>query len=116
MKQTHHATFVRFRSTNGSLLVHKKLRPSLVRDAKKADITLTDVVVEILSERYGGSYEPTGRTYSWTKPSPQHDIMNIRLPLALWKKLRRAGENSGRGDIGEIRYALCDHYGLKIPA
>lgn len=93
--------------------MHKDLRARLVAEALERGSNLTDVVVEILGERYKVPASlPSGRK---TAPRSDSDILKILLPVKLWKAIRKAADRAGRRDMDEVRHALCDHYGLAMP-
>lgn len=113
VKSTHRVVYVRLQSTTGAWLVDPELRPRLVADATAQRTNLTDVAGAILAARYGVPYEPGGRK---TDPMAAHAVLNMRLPRPLVAKLRRAAERSGRSDMDEVRHALSEHYGLRMPS
>lgn len=106
-------TLVRLRSKNGPWLAHPDLRKRLVADATKQGTTLTEVATKILADRYGVKYEPNGRA---SDPSVSQELLNVALPPKLIEKVKVAAGRAGRSRWqDELRWALCAHYGLRVP-
>lgn len=89
------------------------LRPLLVLDAQTLETNLTEIVVSILGQRYGVPFEPSSRR---TSPSSDSDVINMRLPMRLWKAIRKSADKAGRRDMDEVRHALSEHYRLPVPS
>lgn len=105
--------FVRLRTKHGAWLVHPSLRKRLVADAAATGTNLTEVVVKILSDRYGVAYEPSGPA---TAPRKDQDVLNVRVSTKLATKIKDVANRSGRRRwLDEVRAALCEHYGLRVP-
>lgn len=108
-----HQAWVRFRSlSTGEWLVHPDLRTRLIEDAERHGTNLTDVALAILSDRYKIPHQQSSRR---TVPRADGDFLNMRVPVRLWKAIRAAANRSGRKDMDELRFALCSHYGLRVP-
>lgn len=112
-RKTHHVAYLRLRSTTGTWLVSPELRPYLVADAGRHGTNLTETAIAILAQTYRIPYEPSSRR---TSPSSNGDVINMRLPIRLWKAIRKSADKAGRRDMDEVRHALSDHYGLPLPS
>jgi hypothetical protein len=106
--------FVRLRShTTSQWLAAPELRPRLVEAAEEQGSNLTEVVIGILATTYKVPFEPNGRR---TAPADNGEELNLRLPVRLDRSIGIAAARNGRSVPDEIRAALCEHYGLRIPA
>lgn len=110
--------FIRFRSTTGGWLVNPELRPLMLADASVKGTNLNAVIVGILSKRYGVAVEVTGRAAARSDAKADVDSHKARLPLILMQAVGHASQSAypRRSAQDEIRYALCEHYGLAVPA
>lgn len=108
------ALYIRLRSTSGDWIAPPELRDLLVNRARDAGTTLTDVVVEILADRYRVDVDPSGRK---TEPFIDRDYVTVRLPSRLDTALTIAGARATpkRNRQREAMVALCEFFGLAIP-
>lgn len=114
MIKDYHQAYVRLRSQpTGEWLVHPELRDRLVEDAGARQSNITEVASEILALHFGVKYTPNGRRSG--VPRENAEILNMRIPLPIWKAIRRASMKSGRTEMNELRLALCKHYRLPMP-
>lgn len=103
--------YVRLRShTTGAWFVHPDLRPRLVADAEEQGSNLTEVALRILCDRYRVPYAVNGRR---TSPKPADEILNVRLPMALYRAIKSSNDVPYQD---AIRADLCAHYGLEMPS
>lgn len=115
MTKDYHQAYVRLRSQpSGKWLVHPELRDRLVEDAAAQGTNITEVASRILAGRYGVGFTPAGRKSG--PPRAKAEILNMRIPNAIWAAIRLGATGNGRTDMNELRRQLCDHYGLPIPA
>lgn len=103
--------FVKLVAANGHPLVDPDLRPKLVAAAAEKGVSLSNLVVEILSERYGVPFEPTTRK---TSPAPEGEEINFACPAALHRKIRQRTQHPYTVN-DSIRVTLSAHYGLPVP-
>lgn len=96
-------------------LVPPELRGRLLETARERESNLTDVIVEILSEKYGVEYDLTDR-----RSNPAEDAASItaRMPVSLHRAIAQAAGKAypQRSIPDEIRAALCAHYDLAAVA
>jgi hypothetical protein len=110
MASDDHIAFVRLRSkTTREWFVHEDLRPRLVADAAERGTNLSDVAVDVLCKRFAIPFEPNGRK---THPQRDDDVINLRLPAALYRALVSAYAVKYQDGI---RHVLCAYYGLSVP-
>lgn len=111
MDSEHHQAFVRLKSkTTGDWFVAPELRARLVADAQEQGTNLTEVAVGILCRRYSVAYEPNGRR---ANPKADDGVLNLRLPVRLYRAIKASTDGPYQD---AIRAALCEHYGLSVPA
>lgn len=79
-------------------------------DARDRDVSLNDVIGEILSRRYGLAWKASEYPYSGTTGSDQ---WLIRVPSALRDAIRGHADGAGLTMRGCVLLALTDHYGLE---
>lgn len=107
---------------------HPDVKAAVVADAKARNLSLNNVVVSILAERYGVRFEGTGRrsNASWAKNGSGSDSpqMPVPVPERLHAKIKREAERRERERRREsgptaqfsmnelVERDLCDHYGL----
>lgn len=94
------------RKLNVTLAADVKER--LVADADERDLSLNDVAVGILAERYRVRFEGTSRKSPGTK-TPSGPVL-LRMPLALYKKIHAAAVGVSKVDL--VNRTLREHYGL----
>ena len=83
----HAQAFVRLKSnTSGEWLADPELRPRLVEDALEQGTNLTEIALQILSERYRVPIEANGRR---TEPDPEDEVLNLRIPGMLGERADR---------------------------
>lgn len=82
--------------------------------AKERESSLTDVVVDILADRYRIEVDSTGRS---TDPKMDKDFLAVRLPARLDTALAvsAAKRSPKRNRQREAMVALCEHFGLDVP-
>lgn len=71
---------------------------------------MTEVAVQILCERYSVPFTSPSRR---TDPRPDDDKIVLRLPKELDDAIRH---EHGKHAMDGLRAALCEHYGLEVPA
>lgn len=112
----YHQAYVRLRSQpSGKWLVHPDLRDRLVGDAVSRETNITEVASRILADRFGVAYTSPGRRTAGV-PQADAEILNMRIPLSVWKAIERRSIKTRKPKMTELRHALCAHYELPIPA
>lgn len=115
MIKDYHQAYVRLRSQpTGKWLVHPELRDRLVADAEARRSNITEVASEILALHFGVKYTPNGRHSG--APRENAEILNMRIPLPIWKAIERRAITTRRPKMMELRDALCQHYRLPMPS
>lgn len=106
---------VRLRTEKAGWLVHPDLRNRMIEDAREQGTNLGAVAVKILSDRFGVAYDPKDALRSrQSAPGPDSEQFNFHLPPDLERRIASVYPGAKMND--GIRYTLCAHYGLAIPA
>lgn len=86
------------------------IRQRVDAEAAVEGISRNDVIVRVLSARYGVPYEPTG--YPYTPDGGDSDQWGLRVPVMLREVIRAHAATVDGTQPGVILLALADHYGL----
>jgi hypothetical protein len=84
-----------------------KLRRSLEEDARAKNITMNDAAGRILADRYGTTWEDTGRAFTKVV-----EPFRLRAPDDLALKIRLDSVSRGGTIRGVVLDALMQHYEL----
>lgn len=90
--------------------VPEAIRQRVDAEAQLDGISRNDVIVRVLSGRYGVPYEPTG--YPYNADGGDSAQWGLRVPRVLRDVIRAHAETVGGTQPGVILLALADHYGL----
>jgi hypothetical protein len=90
--------------------VPEAIRERVEAEAAAAGISRNEVVVRVLSARYGVPYEAT--RYPYTEGDGDSDHWLLRVPRMLREVIRAHAESVNGTQPGVVLYALADHYGL----
>ena len=102
------------RAGEGRWLVPPELRDRLSADAEERNSNMTDVIITILSKRYGISVMPSVRRAR--QPADTHAPIYVNFPLPLYQAVAQAAAMKVRWSFqDEVRTALCEHYKLDAP-
>jgi len=88
------------------------IRQRVDAEAAVEGISRNDVIVRVLSARYGVPYQPTG--YPYTPDGGDSDQWGLRVPVMLREVIRAHAATVGGTQPGVILLALADHYGLAV--
>jgi predicted HicB family RNase H-like nuclease len=80
-------------------------------DAAKRNVSVNDLVAEIVCQRYGIPYTPTG--YPFTARSQPTSHWNLRVPDSVHQALRALADTTGGTVTGHVLFALSEHYGVE---
>lgn len=94
-------------------LVHPDLIGKLADDAREKETNLSDVACRILCAHFSVDYTPKPKKMPATAVNLEKDVLNFGAPPAL---LAAVGRAYPRKAMDAIRFVLCAHYGLRIPA
>lgn len=87
----------------------ENVRLKLDADAKKQDVTMNDVAVEILAKHFELEVPISGRQYR-----PMADQFKLRVPEHLHWKIRMSAALAGHTVRGTVLATIASHY--KLPA
>jgi hypothetical protein len=88
------------------------IREKVTADAREHNVSVTDLVGEIVARHYGLGWEPTG--YPFSGAGRNHWF--IRMPRVLKHTLDAAADASGNTVTGCVLVAVAKHYGLPEPS
>jgi hypothetical protein len=88
------------------------IRQRVDAEAAVEGVSRNDVIVRVLSARYGVPYEPTG--YPYTPDGGDSAQWGLRVPVMLREVIRAHALSVGGTQPGVILLALADHYGLPV--
>lgn len=107
---------------------HATIKRAVVRDAKKRDLSINQVVVEILSKEFRVRFSGTGRKSNgtWSRNGSSSSQMPVPVPDELHAKIKREARRRERDrqreatngnlpiySMNEVaERVLCEHYGL----
>ena len=91
--------------------VPDNIRTVVVEDAREHNVSISDLVGELLARHYGLAWESTGYPFS----GAGRDHWFVRMPRVLKHTLDAASEASGNTVTGIVLVALAKHYGLPEP-
>jgi len=86
------------------------IRQRVDAEAAVEGVSRNDVIVRVLSGRYGVPYEATG--YPYTPDGGDSDQWGLRVPVMLRDVIRAHAATVGGTQPGVILLALAQHYGL----
>ena len=92
--------------------VPDNIRTKVTDDAREHNVSVTDLVGEIVARHYGLGWEPTG--YPFSGAGRNHWF--IRMPRVLKHTLDAAAQASGNTVTGCVLVAVAKHYGLPEPS
>lgn len=91
--------------------VHPDIRKAVVADALEREVTLSDVVGEILAQRFRSEYEPSGRRATGLGDNGVDQFL-LSLPVGIVTAVYFESKNRKTTQSSVVQMVLADHYGL----